>query len=89
MKKLLKYTLARVNEEDDVTASNICKSVDILMAIRWIKEAWEEVTKQTITKCFQYCSITVATARHDESEAENDTDDGDPFAELDNTSGYY
>uniref|UniRef100_A0A1X7STD0 HTH CENPB-type domain-containing protein n=1 Tax=Amphimedon queenslandica TaxID=400682 RepID=A0A1X7STD0_AMPQE len=54
MKKVLKYMLARVNEEDDTTASTICKSVDILMAIRWIKEAWEEVTEQTVTKCLRH-----------------------------------
>ncbi|XP_011408878.1 PREDICTED: tigger transposable element-derived protein 6-like [Amphimedon queenslandica] len=47
MKKVLKYMLARVNEEDDTTASTICKSVDILMAIRWIKEAWEEAENDT------------------------------------------
>ena len=35
------------------SASEIVKSVNLLMAIEWGKQAWDEVSYTTITKCFQ------------------------------------
>ena len=48
------------------------KSIDILMVIRWVKQAWEDVTGSTITNCFKHCGIR---------EVQND-DNQDSFACL-------
>ena len=54
------------------SASEMVKSIDILMEIRWVKQAWEDVTSSTITNCFNHCGI---------HEVQND-DNEDPFACL-------
>ena len=51
---LLQHTLAQI-DGTDLTASRIVKSVNVLMATRWIKQAWKEVKPQTITNCFKTC----------------------------------
>ena len=52
-------------------ASEITKSVHLLMSILWGKQAWDEISKDTIKKCFQKVDLfpnEVIT-----------TDDDDPF----------
>ena len=39
------------------TASDIVKSVNLLVAIRWIALAWCEVTPDTIVKCFRKAGV--------------------------------
>lgn len=48
----LKHTLAQI-DGIDLTASTIVKSVNVLMAIKWIRQAWDEVKPQTISNCFR------------------------------------
>ena len=47
-KLLLKFVISRVN--DKKTASEIVKEVDVLKAIRWVKEARNQVDQETIRK---------------------------------------
>ena len=47
------------------------KGVDVLMAIRWLQEAWKEVTSLTIKSCFEKCDIKVDNER---MEVEEDDD---------------
>ena len=54
-KRLVKYVLARIQE--DASTTQIVKDVDILVAIRWIQEAWKEVSNLTIKDCFEKCDI--------------------------------
>ena len=54
-KVLVKYVLARIQE--DASATQIVKGVDVLVAIRWLQEAWKEVTNLTIKNCFEKCGI--------------------------------
>ena len=54
-KKLVKYVLSRIQE--DASATQIVKGVDALVAIRWLQEAWKEVTNLTIIHCFEKCGI--------------------------------
>jgi len=75
-KSLVKHTLAKINDTSDIVdASSICKSVDVLLAIRWIKDAWDAVTPDTIKNCFRRCGISPQTATTAESE--------NPFSDLD------
>ena len=54
-KRLVKYVLSRIRE--DTSATQIVKGVDVLAAIRWLQEAWKEVTNLTIKNCFEKCGI--------------------------------
>ena len=72
-KLLIRHTLAAINDTED-NASKICKSVNVLLAIRWIKQAWELVSPTTIKNCFKHCG-----ALSTESEEELT----DPFSDLD------
>ena len=56
------------------SASSICKSVNVLLAIKWIKQAWEEVSPDTIRNCFHYCGAIPDVEQRELS---------DPFADLD------
>lgn len=49
-KSLLEYLIAKADQVG--TATEFCKSVTVLHAIRWICKAWEEVKTSTIQKCF-------------------------------------
>ena len=55
-KKLMRYVIARIN--DDLTAPEIAKGIDILKAITWVADSWKEVSVETIKNCFAKCSIT-------------------------------
>ena len=66
-KRLLRYIYGKVTSSS--SASEIVKSVNLLMAIEWGKQAWDEVSDTTITKCFK------KTGLYPDSE---DTDE-DPF----------
>ena len=47
--------LSRIRE--DTSATQIVKGVDVLAAIRWLQEAWKEVTNLTIKNYFEKCGI--------------------------------
>ena len=53
--RLVKYVLARIQE--DASATQIVKSAYVLVAIRWLQEAWKEVTNLTIKNCFEKCGM--------------------------------
>ena len=54
-KRLIKYVLLTMLK--DASATKIVKSVYVLVAIRWLQEAWKEVTNLTIKNCFEKCGI--------------------------------
>ena len=54
-KRLVNYELSRIRE--DTSATQIVKGVDVIMAIRWLQEAWKEVTNLTIKNYFEKCGI--------------------------------
>ena len=64
-KKLMRYVIARIN--DDLTASETAKGIDILQAITWVSHSWKEVSVETIKNCFAKCGITDQIG-HDEDE---------------------
>ena len=47
------------------------KGVDVLVAIRWLQEAWKEVTSLTIKNCFEKCDIK---GDNEQMEVEEDDD---------------
>ena len=75
-KLLLKFVISRVN--DKKTSSEIVKKVDVLKAIRWVKEAWNQVDEETIRKCFRKCGFIPEVCEEIESNDQIDTE----FEEL-------
>ena len=57
--KYMKLMLTHVDSkiDDCNSATEVCKSVDLLQAIRWIAQAWESVSESTIKKCFAKAGI--------------------------------
>ena len=71
-----------VSKIDDCnSATEVCKSVYLLQAIRWIAQAWESVSESTIKKCFAKAGILSA----DKSLVAFPADhwEFDPFEDLD------
>ena len=52
--------IARIN--DDLFASEIARDINILQAITWVADAWDEVSVETIKNCFAKCGITEQTS---------------------------
>ncbi|XP_057305270.1 tigger transposable element-derived protein 6-like [Hydractinia symbiolongicarpus] len=75
-KRFVKYVLARIQENTSET--EIVKAINVLVAIRWIQDAWKEVSSSTIKNCFQKCGIK----RDSEEIEENDGDDDLEFEAL-------
>ena len=67
---LLRHVLALI-DSSTLAASAIARAVDVLTAIRWIRQAWNDVKPSTIVNCFAHCGAVPI---------EDDT--VDPFAEL-------
>ena len=79
-KLLLKFVISRVNDKKTArkTASEIVKEVDVLKAIRWVKEVWNQVDEETIRKCFRKCGFIPEVCEEIESNDQIDTE----FEEL-------
>ena len=50
MKLMLTHVVSKI--DDCNSATEVSKSVDLLQAIRWIAQAWEDMPESTIKKCF-------------------------------------
>ena len=74
----MRYVLSKIDECD--SASDVVKSVNILVAIRWVALAWSQVTTETITKCFKKAGILDMGLDVVNRGIE---DDSDPFLEAD------
>ena len=62
------------------TAGDVFRSVNVLQAIRWIGQAWEDVEPSTIIKCF--VTAGVLDKEGNVVEAVEPPNDEDPFADL-------
>ena len=74
---VVKHVIAKIDSQSEATASDIAKSINILMAIQWVKQAWEQVKTTTIINCFTTCGASPDVETADET---------DPFAELDQST---
>ena len=79
-KLLLRYVLSQV--EECSSAYDVVQSVNILRSIRWIAQAWQMVSSDTVKKCFRKASIS--TKQFDVVTSGSNSDE-DPFEDLDNS----
>ena len=73
----LQYVISKIDECD--RASDVVKSLNVLIAIRWVALAWSQVTADTISKCLRKAGIL-------DTQLDvicRDADDQDPFLEAD------
>ena len=68
--------LSKIDECD--TATEVVKSINILVALRWVAKAWSLVKPETILKCFRKAGILTSDLDVVTVEVEND-----PFLEAD------
>ena len=59
-KLIIKHALSKV-DGSTLTATQIAKSIDVLTAIWWVKQAWDAVTADTIVNCFKHCGVQPRT----------------------------
>ena len=69
-KLLLKFILSRVNH--GLTAPDIAKKVNVLQAIRWMKQAWDAVPVEIVQRCFHRCGFSNMAQSNERSEEEED-----------------
>ena len=60
----LRKMVAAMEKNKTVCASQLLKEVDILQAIYWLKQAWDDVKEETITKCFKMCGFKDRTTEN-------------------------
>ena len=84
-KLLLKFVVSHINSRS--TAAEIVSTVDVLQAIQWVKQAWEEVPREMIRKCFPAkCGFLPAIC---ESEVTEDTEEfGNLVQPIDGKTGF-
>ena len=84
----MKHALSKL-DQIYLIATQIAKSIDILTAIRWVKQAWNAVNTHTIVNCFKHCGVQACTdkaidpsADLDNNEQEGDRESQDELQEL-------
>ena len=80
-KRFLRYVVSKIDECD--LATDVVKSVSVLVALRWVVLAWNEVKSETITKCFRKAGVlndTLDVVGLDRAGADGSED---PFAAID------
>ena len=80
-KRFLSYVVSKIDECD--LATDVVKSVNILVALRWVALAWNEVKSDTITKCFRKAGAlndVLEVVGLDHAGADGSVD---PFADID------
>ena len=73
----MRFILAKI--EESTTASDVVKSLTVLHAIRWIAQAWSQVSSHTIQKCFKKAGILNQSLQVVTREVPTE----DPFRDLD------
>ena len=68
--------LSRINHNASADAG-IVQDVNILIAFRWVQQAWKDVTSSKLKRCFKKCGF-----REDDDELMEDVDVDEEFSAL-------
>ncbi len=84
-KRQLRHVLSKIDDPTvQLTGSEICKSINVYMALQWIAASIKEIKPSTIQKCFAACGFPTSS---ESPVADDDDEDDIPLARLlDNTS---
>ncbi|XP_068712181.1 tigger transposable element-derived protein 6-like [Montipora foliosa] len=74
-KGLLRHVCSKVDGSN--SASNIVKFFNLLMSIEWGRQAWDDVSRETIVKCFKRTGLYL-----DEVDEEDDPFEGEEVSGL-------
>ena len=75
----MKYVLFKIDECDE--ASDVADSVNILIAIKWVAQAWSKVKPEVVSKCFRKAGVLDTSMEVVNHGLEDDNED--PFLESD------
>ena len=67
-KQLLKHVISRI--DDGKKAPEIIQGVDLLHSMRWMNQAFEQITKDTIKQCFEKCGFSEVSLLAEEPDEE-------------------
>ena len=94
-KTQLRYIITHMERSKEKDCSQLFKEIDVLKAIYWIKQAWNDVKCDIIAKCFKKCGFVENTAKNlakllgatvdelREIDVNEESDDGDDDDEID------
>ena len=63
-KTQLRYIITQMERSKEKDCSQLLKEKNVLKAIYWIKQAWNDVKCDTIAKCFEKCGFVDNTAEN-------------------------
>ena len=75
-KTQLWYIIAQMERSKEKDCSQLLIEINVLMAIYWIKQAWNDIICNTIAKCFKKCGFVNNTAENLAEELFSATVDG-------------
>ena len=56
-KTQLRYIITQMERSKEKDCSQLLKEINVLKAIYWIKQAWNDIKCDTIVKCFKKCGF--------------------------------
>ena len=67
-RQLLKHFISRI--DDGKKTSEIIREADLLQCMRWVNQAFEQITKDTINHCFEKCEFSEVSLHGEEPDEE-------------------
>jgi hypothetical protein len=56
-KRMMERLVAKIEQDDSVT--ELCKEINVLDAVHWIRELWKETRIETVSRCFKLSGFPI------------------------------
>jgi hypothetical protein len=73
---MMERLVAKIEQDDSVT--ELCKEINVLDAVHWIRESWKETHTETVSRCFKLSGFPISS----EVNSADDADDDIPLIQL-------